>query len=56
LALQIVIAQGISYVRKELPSILEDAENNLTALSRELFAEQHEKLKILDMSSPPSLY
>jgi len=44
----IVIPQGISHVRKELPSILEDAENNLTALSRELFAEQYEKLKTLD--------
>jgi transposase len=44
----IVIPQGINHVRKELPSILEDAENNLTALSRELFAEQHEKLKTLD--------
>jgi transposase len=44
----IVIPQGINHVRKELPSILEDAENNLTALSRELFAEQYEKLKMLD--------
>ncbi len=44
----IVIPQGINHVRKELPSILEDAENNLTALSRELFAEQYEKLKTLD--------
>lgn len=44
----IVIPQGINQVRKELPLILEDAENNLTALSRELFAEQYEKLKTLD--------
>lgn len=44
----IVIKQGINQVRKELPSILEDAANGLTALSRELFAEQYEKLKILD--------
>lgn len=44
----IIIPQGINCVRKELPLILEDAENNLTALSRELFAEQYEKLKTLD--------
>jgi transposase len=44
----IVIPQGINQVRKELPLILEEAENNLTALSRELFTEQYEKLKTLD--------
>lgn len=44
----IIIPQGINHVRTELPLILEDAENGLTALSRELFAEQAEKLKILD--------
>jgi transposase len=44
----IVIPQGINCVRKELPLIFEDAENGLTVLSRELFAEQYEKLKTLD--------
>jgi len=44
----IVIPKGINYVRKELPFILEDAENGLTHLSRELFAEQYQKLKELD--------
>jgi transposase len=44
----IVINEGIDQVRKQLPLILEDADNNLTPLSRELFAEQHEKLKQLD--------
>jgi transposase len=44
----IVIAQGINHVRKELSGILEDAENSLTAISRELFAEQQEQLKNLD--------
>ena len=34
----IVINQGITQVRQQLPFILEDAENCLTALSRELFA------------------
>jgi transposase len=40
----IVINLGISQIREQLPLILEDAENGLTALSRELFAEQYEKL------------
>lgn len=44
----IVIHQGINQVRKQLPLILEDAENGLTPLSRELFAEQYEKLLALD--------
>jgi transposase len=44
----IVIAKGINSVRKELPFILEDAENGLTHLSRELFAEHYDKLKELD--------
>jgi transposase len=44
----IVIQQGINHVRKQLPLILEDADNNLTPLSRELFNEQYEKLKALD--------
>lgn len=44
----IVINQGIRQVRSHLPLILEDAENNLSALSREMFAEQYEKLKALD--------
>jgi transposase len=43
----IVIAKGINYVRKAVPFILEDAENSLH-LSRELFAEQYQKLKELD--------
>jgi transposase len=44
----IVINQGITHIREQLPLILEDAENGLTDLSRELFAEQYEKLKVLD--------
>ena len=44
----IVIAQGINHVRKELQFILEDAENGLTHLSRELFAEHYDTLKELD--------
>jgi transposase len=44
----IIINQGIKQVRQPLPLILEDAENGLTALSRELFAEQYQRLKALD--------
>lgn len=44
----IVIPKGIKKVRVELPLILEDAENDLTDLSREMFAEQYEKLVVLD--------
>ncbi|MCP5244913.1 MAG: IS110 family transposase [Burkholderiales bacterium] len=44
----IVIPKGIRQVRKQLPWILEDAENRLTALSREVFSEHYEKLIQLD--------
>lgn len=44
----IVIPQGINHVRKELPFILEDAENGLTTLARELFFQQKEQLDKLD--------
>ena len=44
----IIIPQGINKVREQLPLILEDAENDLTALSREMFAGQHESLRVLD--------
>jgi transposase len=44
----IIINQGIIQVRQQLPLILEDAENGLTALSREMFAEQYDKIKALD--------
>lgn len=43
-----VIPQGLNQVRKELPFILEDAENHLTPLSRELLAECYEKLIEMD--------
>ncbi|AMK76858.1 MULTISPECIES: IS110 family transposase [Methylomonas] len=44
----ITLPQGVNQVRRHLPLILEDAENTLSALSRELFAEQYEQLKLLD--------
>ncbi|WP_341325414.1 IS110 family transposase [Methylotuvimicrobium sp. KM2] len=44
----IAIHKGVDQVRKQLPDILEDAENGLTALCRELIAEQAERLRELD--------
>jgi transposase len=44
----IVMAPGINQARRQLPWILKDAENGLTALSREVFADHYEKLKQLD--------
>ncbi|KJV05012.1 hypothetical protein VZ94_21210 [Methylocucumis oryzae] len=40
----IILAEGIKHVRQELPLILENAANGLTTLSRELIAEQYQKL------------
>ena len=44
----IVIKKGVPAVRAALPQILEDADNGLTPLSRELFAELLEELRALD--------
>jgi transposase len=44
----IVLPKSVNKVRQELPLILEDAENNLTPLSRQLFAELFESLRTLD--------
>ena len=44
----VVINKGVAAVRKRLPEILEDAENGLTTLSREIFAELLEELRTLD--------
>lgn len=38
----IVMAKGITYVRKEIPRILEDAENQLTPIMRELVHDVYE--------------
>jgi transposase len=40
----IVIAKDVSNLRRELPGILEDAENELTATARQLFSELYEDL------------
>lgn len=44
----IIMAQGISNVRKQLPLILEDAENELTILGRRLFNNLYEQLQETD--------
>jgi transposase len=44
----IVIAQGISHIRKQLPLILEDAENELSILGRRLFNNLYEQLQDAD--------
>jgi transposase len=44
----IIMPQGVNKVRERLPLILEDAENNLTSIAREVFAEQYDNLCALD--------
>jgi transposase len=44
----LVINKGVAAVRKDLPLILEDAENDLTVLSRALFSELLEELRCID--------
>lgn len=45
----IVIPQGITRLKKEMPRILEDAANGLTPLSRELFSDLYRQLLDLDV-------
>ena len=44
----VIIPKGISYIRKHLPMILEDAENDLTVLFRELLSELYDEMVHLD--------
>lgn len=44
----IVIKRGVAAVRREIPLILEDAENELSSLARESFAELYDELCGLD--------
>lgn len=44
----IILPQGIGHVRNRLPEVLEDAENALTILARELFHELDRELRCLD--------
>ena len=44
----IIIPKGISFIRKQIPLVLEDAENCLTVLLRELLSELYDEMKHLD--------
>jgi transposase len=44
----IAIPLGVAQVRKQLPALLEDAENGLPDLAREVFAECYHRLRDLD--------
>ncbi|GGO76379.1 hypothetical protein GCM10011348_03440 [Marinobacterium nitratireducens] len=44
----IVLPQGRCHVRSQLPGILEDAENELPVVAREVFANQYKRLCDLD--------
>ncbi len=44
----IVIKKGISAIRNELPSIIEDGENELAVMSRALFNELLEEFRAMD--------
>ena len=44
----LVIPLGIASVKRRLPEFLEDAENDLTVLGRELLADLHDELLALD--------
>lgn len=44
----IVIPKGISHVRKQLPGIMEDGENQLTFLFREMLSELYDEMVHLD--------
>ena len=44
----VIIAQGSARVRRHLPLILEDADNGLTVLTRQMFAQLYERLVSLD--------
>jgi len=44
----LVIPKGISHVRKQVPFILEDAENGLSPLFREMLNELYEEMQHLD--------
>jgi transposase len=44
----IVMAKSVNQFRKRLPEILDDADNGLTPLCRELITEKYEQLKQLD--------
>jgi transposase len=44
----LIIPQGLSYVRKSIPLLLEEADNGLTTMFRELLADLYEEMVHLD--------
>lgn len=44
----VTIPEGIRYVRKQLPTILESAEAELSSIAREVFARQYDELVEMD--------
>ena len=48
----LVVAKGLAALRRALPELLEDADNGLTALVRELLAEELSELRRLDERIP----
>ncbi|NIT61907.1 MAG: IS110 family transposase [Aliifodinibius sp.] len=44
----IIVAQGAANIRKAMPGILEDAENNLPGLARDVFADNYYRLLQVD--------
>lgn len=44
----IVVSQGVSKIRKALPDILEDAENELSHFGRKFFSELHQQIIEID--------
>ncbi len=44
----IIIPKGINHVNKQIPEILEDGENELTTLTREMFSDLYENSKLLE--------
>jgi len=44
----VVINKGVTAVRRDLPLIIEDAENGLSMRSREIFSELLDELRVLD--------
>lgn len=44
----LVIHKGVAAVRKALPGVLEDADNGLTPLAREVFAQLYDELQAID--------
>jgi transposase len=44
----LAVGKGLAQLRKRLPELLEDAENNLTTAARQIFADLYERLVELD--------